>query len=352
VINHIDKTSGGKPKRFSRAGLFKVIRTFQAYRLTSSHSANNEEKRLLSGEQEEPAASHFDLSSLKQTEVMLLEGEELFRAAFDIPSVGMCQAEPYSGRFLRVNRYFCEMTGYSEGELLTRSFTEITHPEDRASNKEQLLSLLRGEISEFRIEKRYIRKDGSVCWGDVTVNLMRAPGGRPLRALAVVQNITDQKRTEMALRESEARTAGIINSAMDAIISVNDRQQIVLFNVAAEKMFGYSAQEVLGQPLARIIPERFRAAHEHHIRRFGMTGETTRAMGALSAVSGVRRNGKEFPIEASISQIETDGQRLFTVILRDITERVRANDQLIEQAALLDQSHEAILVRDLDGNIL
>ena len=128
-------------------------------------------------------------------------------------------------------------------------------------------------------------------------------------------------------------------------------QRVILFNATAEKMFGYSSAEVIGQPISRLIPERFRASHEGHIHRFSVTGETTRAMGALGAISGLRRNGEEFPIEASISQLESGAQKIFTVILRDITERKRAEEQLIEQAALLDQSHEAIVVRDLDNRI-
>jgi PAS domain S-box-containing protein len=172
------------------------------------------------------------------------------------------------------------------------------------------------------------------------------------RKVAILFNdITERRKIEQALRESEVRVAGIINSAMDAIISVDDMQRVILFNATAEKMFGYSSAEVIGQPISRLIPERFRASHEGHIRRFSVTGETTRAMGALGAISGLRRNGEEFPIEASISQLEAGAHKIFTVILRDITERKRAEEQLIEQAALLDQSHEAIVVRDLDNRI-
>jgi PAS domain S-box-containing protein len=146
--------------------------------------------------------------------------------------------------------------------------------------------------------------------------------------------------------------AGIIDSAMDAIISVNEEQRIVLFNHAAERMFGYAARELIGAPLAQLLPAGFRAAHDEHIRRFGETGTTTRAMGALGAVSGLRRNGKVFPIEASISQIQAGGEKLFTVILRDITARKEAAEKLIEQAALLNHAQEAILLCDLAGQIL
>jgi PAS domain S-box-containing protein len=178
-----------------------------------------------------------------------------------------------------------------------------------------------------------------------------SPSGDFIGYIGSCIDITERRKTEQALRESEDRISGIINSAMDAVISVDDGQRIILFNAAAEKMFRYSAAEVIGRPISLIIPERFRDSHESHIRRFGVTGETSRAMGALGAVSGLRSNGEEFPIEASISQLEAGAQKLFTVILRDITERKRAEEQLIEQATLLDQSHEAIIVRDLDNRI-
>ncbi|MCG3159090.1 MAG: Sensor histidine kinase RcsC [Acidobacteria bacterium] len=146
--------------------------------------------------------------------------------------------------------------------------------------------------------------------------------------------------------------AWIIESAMDAIVTVDGAQRIVLFNAAAEKMFGCSAEEALGLPLDHFIPERFRHAHRRRIREFGQTQVTKRTMGSLGAVYGLRANGEEFPIEASISQIEANGQKLFTVILRDITERKRAEEKLIEQAALLNYARDAILVRGLDDRIL
>src|SRR5262249_31637005 len=151
---------------------------------------------------------------------------------------------------------------------------------------------------------------------------------------------------------SEARLAGIINSAMDAIISVDDRQRIILFNAAAEKMFSYSEEEVIGQPITILIPDRFRDSHHHHIHRFGVTGETDPSMGAVGAISGLRRNGEEFPIEASISQIKIGAKKIFTVILRDITTRVRAGAELRaskeQLASIIDMAIDGIITIDDD----
>jgi PAS domain S-box-containing protein len=153
------------------------------------------------------------------------------------------------------------------------------------------------------------------------------------------------------LAKVTARLNGIIASAMDAIISLDDTQQVVLFNPAAEKMFGITAAEALGQNINRFIPERFRAAHTRHVKDFERTGVSNRRMGSLGTVSGLRASGEEFPIEASISQAELDGEKIFTVILRDITETVRAQEELRKQARLIDLAPAATIVRGLDGTI-
>jgi PAS domain S-box-containing protein len=157
--------------------------------------------------------------------------------------------------------------------------------------------------------------------------------GRKLGAVVVMHDITERKQAVEALQDSRSRLAGIIGSTMDAIITVDAEQRIVLFNAAAEQMFRCSAAEVLGQPLDRFIPSQFRDLHRQHIRAFGRTKVSNRSMGALGAITGLRADGQEFPIEASISQVEAAGQRLYTVILRDITERKRAEEQIQRQTA-------------------
>ncbi len=130
------------------------------------------------------------------------------------------------------------------------------------------------------------------------------------------------------MARSEARLRGILDSAMDAIITVDDTQHVVLFNAAAEAMFGCPRREALGAPLAWFIPERFRGVHGEHVRHFGETGTASRRMGALRIVTGLRRNGEEFPIDASISQLDESGGKFYTVILRDVSERVRVEEAL------------------------
>jgi two-component system sensor kinase len=141
----------------------------------------------------------------------------------------------------------------------------------------------------------------------------------------------------------EARLLGIIRSSMDAIITIDADQRIVMLNPMAEKLFGCEAAEALGTSLTRFMPERFRAAHAGHVRQFGITGVTDRQMGGRTVLYGLRSNGEEFPIEASISQIDDASGKLYTVMLRDVTARVEAERSL-------QRSHEEL--RELSANLL
>jgi PAS domain S-box-containing protein len=146
----------------------------------------------------------------------------------------------------------------------------------------------------------------------------------------ILRDVTERVRAGELLARSEARLRGILDSAMDAIITVDERQHIVLFNKAAEEVFGCAREEAIGAPLGWFIPERFRTAHGEHLRRFPEIGTSSRRMGMQRIVMGLRRNGEEFPIDASISQVSENGQRLFTVILRDVSERARSEKALLE----------------------
>jgi PAS domain S-box-containing protein len=155
---------------------------------------------------------------------------------------------------------------------------------------------------------------------------------RDLRA-----EVANREKAEREGREARDRLDGIIDSAMDAIITVDDEQHVVLFNSAAEAMFRCPQKDALGSPLAQFLPERYRAMHADHVREFGEHGVRSRRMARQRIVRGLRRNGEEFPIDASISQVAIEGRKYFTIILRDITERMDA-EQALQRSR--DELHE------------
>ncbi|MCE0482834.1 MAG: PAS domain S-box protein [Methylacidiphilales bacterium] len=138
---------------------------------------------------------------------------------------------------------------------------------------------------------------------------------------------------------------------MDAIITVDSSERITIFNHAAERMFGCPAKEAIGTKLNRFVPSRFREGHSEHIKKFGEMKQMPRAMGGLRSVSGLRVNGEEFPVEASISHYEADGEKSFTVILREISERVKADATIRRFATIVQNSEDAIISKTLEGVI-
>ncbi|HUK90174.1 MAG TPA: PAS domain S-box protein, partial [Blastocatellia bacterium] len=183
-------------------------------------------------------------------------------------------------------------------------------------------------------------------------------GGAPLKradgtaagVIIVFQDVSERRQNEQALRRSEARLAGILNIADDAVISINEKQTIILFNEGAQQVFGYSRDEVLGHPLSMLLPERF---HEHgrDVELFRQSKDVVRKMGERREIFGRRKDGAEFPAEASISKLETSDERVLTVMLRDITERKRTEEALRHSEEQLRQSQKMEAVGRLAGGI-
>ncbi len=153
-----------------------------------------------------------------------------------------------------------------------------------------------------------------------------------LTCLAVLRSALwsiEQRRTRSEeLASVRDHFGGILESAMDPIVTADSEQRIVLFNAAAERAFGYVRERIVGQPLEVLIPTRFRASHQGHVELFAKAGVTIRRMGGQAILWAQRVDGSEFPIEASISQHAVNGEKLFTVILRDVSERVRTEEAL------------------------
>ncbi|MDX2218606.1 MAG: MASE3 domain-containing protein [Burkholderiales bacterium] len=150
-------------------------------------------------------------------------------------------------------------------------------------------------------------EDGQIIWDGVQLD------------------VTRHEQTREALEHERARLRGIIDSAMDGILSLDNEQRIVLVNRAAERIFGYPADALLGQPVDRLLPARFRDAHRRHLNAFREHGASARAMGTFGHVVGLRADGTEVPLEASIARLSSEGQSLYLAIVRDVSARVEAD---------------------------
>jgi PAS domain S-box-containing protein len=247
------------------------------------------------------------------------------------------------------NRGAERLFGYAAEEMIGQSIRKLLLPGDEAEEDDIMRRIGRGEIIQHS-ERRRRKKNGEIVEVSVTISPIRNRRGQIVGASKIARDITEARRTAGALHESQERLTRILESAMDAIITVDDRQRIQLFNTAAERMFLCSRAAALGSSLDRFLPPRFRATHSEHIRTFGSTGMTSRAMGELGSLWALRSNGEEFEIEASISQVESQGRKLFTVILRDVTERKQTEESLRQQAEMLRISQ--IFARGADGRIV
>src|SRR6516165_977126 len=167
----------------------------------------------------------------------------------------------------------------------------------------------------------------------------------------MVMEPNDSDESAQRLRDSPNLLAGIIGSAMDAIIAIDDSQRIILFNAAAEKIFACPANEAVGGSVERFIPERFRAGHSTRVHRFAESGITNRTLHGLGTLWGLRATGEEFPIEASISKVESGGKRFFTVVIRDITERQHAEEALRASEERLRLAQQAARIGTFEWNI-
>lgn len=274
----------------------------------------------------------LELQERSSVEDALRQSEARFRPLFESNIVGVIFAN-FSGQITDANDLFLKMVGYSRADLLAGKvrWDDMIPPEYRHLDQRAIEQSLNPQVG-IPWEKEFIRQDGSrvpVLVGGTLLD------GYDDRIVAFVLDITERKRTEEALRVSQARFAGILDIASDAIISVNESQGITLFNQGAEKIFGYTAQEVLGQPLDLLLPSRFVQAHRQHVVEFSQTARKSRKMGERREIFGRRQDGTEFPAEASISRLEVAGEQVFTTILRDISDAYR-------QAAQRKQAEQAL----------
>ncbi|HEY2388348.1 MAG TPA: PAS domain S-box protein [Candidatus Binatia bacterium] len=282
-----------------------------------------------------------DVTEQRRAEHTLAEQREWFETTLGSIGDGVIATDD-AGRVVFMNPVAERLTGWRMGDVRGRGCDEvfrIVNEQTRAVVENPIVRVLEdGDVVGLANHTVLIAADGVERPIDDSGAPIRDYNGRIIGAVLVFRDVTQRRRTERAFRDSEARLQGIIASATDAIITVDSTQRILVFNAAAEAIFGYAAPEMLGQPLDRLLPARVRDIHHHDVEEFGHTGVSMRAMGGERVLTALRRNGEEFPIEAHISQIAVEGQTLYTVILRDVTRRKQAEAEREELLAIADRA--------------
>jgi len=317
--------------------------------------ANAIEKAALLGELDRVrqwAGFSFDIHDQREAERALRESEEQFRSIFDLSGVGMLQLEVATGRFLRVNRRFCELLGYSKPELLAMTDKDVTHPDDLERSIAEVESFIRGETDEFVTEKRYVRKDGQTVWALATARLLRDAEGRPLHTLTSVQDLTDRKRIEQALRQSESQLR-LVTDALPALVSYVDAKQRYIFNNQKyEEWLGHSPDEIKGRSLKDVFGKPGYQTIRPHVETV-LNGQAVNFEREMRYKDGGSR-------WVNVNYIPDFGERGevkgFVALVQDISERKRAEEELRASVEfnrrVLESSADCIKTLALDGRLI
>ena len=270
-----------------------------------------------------------DVTARREVEAALRESESRFRTLFETSPNGMDIVER-DGRIVLTNGALEEMLGYTKQELAELRFPEITHPDDLAVDERLNAEMLDGTRSFYDVEKRYLCKDGSDVWVHLTVFALPDPSGRTELSIGIREDITERKRNEVALARSEARARAMLDSALDAIVTIDDAGVILEFNHAAEEMFGRLHAAVIGQRMNDLLIPRDH--QEAQYERYLRTGDATQL--GRREISALRADGTEFPVEIALAQSDFGDGPIFTGFLRDLSEQKALQAQLIQSQKL------------------
>lgn len=298
---------------------------------------------------------------------LLAQRGALVQQLFDHAAVGIAMVG-LDGAWLRINQRMCDILGRPACALAGQTFQDVTHPDDLDADLQQMQALLEGRADQYAMEKRYLRPDGSVVWGQLTVGIVRE-GGQPSWFVATVDDITPRKATEAALaalravleqrvldrteqvRVRSEQLEAIIDNTLDAFVAIDARGCVTHWNRQAAQIFGWSRAEATGQPLAElIIPPELRDAHTAGMAHMARTGEAP-VMGKRMELPALRKDGSTLPCEVTINTFpQVGGHPLYFAFLHDISARRAAQEAALagERRVRLITDNLPVLVAYID----
>ena len=273
--------------------------------------------------------------------------EERFRIIFDQAAIGVTLCDARSGKYVNVNKKYCDILGYTIKEMKQISFQEITHPDDLQEDLKNMKLLLDGTIHKFTMKKRFFHKDGSIIWAKLTVSPMWKKGEEPNLHIGILEDITESKQAENALKKSEKRFQDLFDSIDDLIYTQDMEGCFISANPAMKKYFGYQMDEFIGRRAVDFMEEKFQADFNSQYLEIVKKQGYHEGIGCFN-----KKNGEKIYIEYKSSMVNIDdGEPYISGMGRDVTEKILSDKtvkQLQEQVA---QSQKMESIGTLAGGI-
>ncbi|HEV8608377.1 MAG TPA: PAS domain S-box protein [Tepidisphaeraceae bacterium] len=279
-----------------------------------------------------------DISERRGAEEALRKSEESFRLLVDGVQEYAILMLDRDGRVASWNAGAERIKGYKAEEIIGKNFSIFYPPDEAATGKPAVELNEAAETGRCEDEAWRVRKDGTRFWASVLITALRDEAGELRGFSKVTRDISARREAEQALRESEGRLRAIVETAVDAIITIDEDGAVSTFNPAAMRLFGYAPEEVIGKNVNLLMPAPYHAEHDGYLRNY-MTSGVKKIIGIGREVTGRRKDGTPFPMELAVSETLLGNRRIFTGIVRDISERKRAEQDLARQAEELARSN-------------
>jgi len=273
-----------------------------------------------------------EITARKLAEEALHISESRLRAIFHNRLVGLGLLDG-SGRFMQANECWCKMLGYSLNDLLRMNYLDVTHPDDRQVCTERLRQLIQGELGVYQIEKRFITKTGQEIWGQVHSSAIRGQNGNIEAVSYIVIDITERKKWEEALRESENKYRNVVERAGDGILILQD-EKIKYANPQFAQMLGYSVKELLRLPTMNIIPPSRRAA----VKKYYFSRMKGEYVPTNYEIEMLHRDGSTIPMEVNAGLMDYEAKNADLVFVRDIRHRIQVQEELKQKNIELERA--------------